>query len=137
MIEMFQFPVHGELLTRNLNPIKSRFCCDAQMRDLLIPFVHVIAPRMVKKLSRRAKAFRRAGLRMEYTRFPVEFVCIKRRVGEDQEQQLPRLQNRLHISPDIVRKVEESGIRGGLSTAGKRDCTVLRNILGYRDLRLG
>ena len=41
--------------------------------------------------------------------------------GEDQEQQLPRLQNRLHISPDIVRKVEESGIRGGLSTAGKSD----------------
>jgi hypothetical protein len=41
--------------------------------------------------------------------------------GEDQEQQLPRLQNRLHISPDIVRTVEESGIRGGLSTAGKSD----------------
>jgi len=49
--------------------------------------------------------------------------------GEDQEQQLPRLQNRLHISPDIVRKVEGSGIRGGLSTAGKSDWAVHRNIV--------
>jgi hypothetical protein len=36
-------PVPGELPTRNLNPIKSRFCYDAWMRDLLILFVHVIA----------------------------------------------------------------------------------------------
>jgi hypothetical protein len=41
--------------------------------------------------------------------------------GEDQEQQLRRLQSRLHISPDIVRKVEASGIRGGLSAAGRSD----------------
>ena len=39
----------------------------------------------------------------------------------DRGQNIPRLQNRLHISLDIVRKVEESGIRGGLSTAGKSD----------------
>lgn len=57
--------------------------------------------------------------------------------GEDQEQQLPRLQDRLHISPDIVRKVEGSGISGCLSTAGKRDRAVQRNICGYRDLRFG
>jgi hypothetical protein len=49
--------------------------------------------------------------------------------GEDQEQQLPRLQNRLHICPDIVRKVEGFGIRSSLSTAGKRDCAVQRNSL--------
>ena len=44
--------------------------------------VHAI-PRMVKKFSRRAKALRRAGRGMESTRFPVELVCIKRRVGEE------------------------------------------------------
>ena len=35
--------MHGELLTRNLNSIKSSFCYAAQMRHLLILFVHVIA----------------------------------------------------------------------------------------------
>ena len=35
--------MYGELLTRNLNSIKSRFCYDARMRDLVILLVHVIA----------------------------------------------------------------------------------------------
>ena len=58
-------------------------------------------------------------------------------VGEDQEQQLPRLQDRLHISPDIVNKVEASGISGCLSTAGRSVGAVRRKSRKFRDLQLG
>ena len=35
--------VPGDLLIRGTTPCDSRFCYDAQMRDLVILFVHVIA----------------------------------------------------------------------------------------------
>jgi len=43
----------------------------------------ILAPaRMVQKLSRRARALKRAGLGMDSTRFSVEFIRIKGQAGE-------------------------------------------------------
>jgi hypothetical protein len=39
--------------------------------------------RMVKKVRRRAMALKRSGPGMDSTKFSVESVCIKRRVGEE------------------------------------------------------